>query len=65
VIGFKIITELSSPEDSPYLESDKLSNRHRIITLSTRLANFILTAIIIIDPLIAAEARHENARTFR
>jgi hypothetical protein len=26
-IGFKIITEPSSLEDSPYLEMDKLSNR--------------------------------------
>jgi hypothetical protein len=40
--GFKIITELSSPEDLPYLESDKLSNRDIKVTDCGGMTNYIL-----------------------
>jgi hypothetical protein len=41
VFGFKIITELSSPEDSPYLEINKLSNRPHTMPLSPQIATYI------------------------
>ncbi len=40
-IEFKIITEQCSPEDSPYLESNKLSKRYLIISHWGEMANYI------------------------
>jgi hypothetical protein len=37
--GLKTIIELSSPEDSPCLEGDELSNRHTISNRSPRISN--------------------------
>src|SRR5947209_8366705 len=39
IIGFRIITELSSPEDLPRLESDELSNKRLTSVFSAELAS--------------------------